>query len=120
MPIRTACSSCGKKLNIRDELVGKKAKCPECGHVFVATPRAAAVQGKTPSKPPAKRPPAPDHVKETPERTPKTLGPLEILEQIGRGGMAIVYKARHQDTDQLVAVKIGHRLLALVPTNVAR
>ena len=121
MPIRTACSSCGKQLNIRDELVGKKAKCPECGHLFVASPSdAAAASGKAPSKPPAMKSLAPDQDHETPERVPTTLGPLQILESIGRGGMASVHKARHLDTGQLVAVKIGHRFLALDPTNFER
>ena len=34
MPVITTCSACGKKLKIRDELVGKKLKCPACGAVF--------------------------------------------------------------------------------------
>ena len=42
MAIRIACSSCGKNLQIRDELVGKKVKCPACGAalltVSAATP----------------------------------------------------------------------------------
>ncbi|MCI0685227.1 MAG: zinc-ribbon domain-containing protein [Gemmataceae bacterium] len=38
MPILVACS-CGKKLKVRDELVGKKVKCPACGGVLeVAAP----------------------------------------------------------------------------------
>lgn len=41
MPIRTACSSCGKKLQVRDELAGKKVKCPDCGKVFIAASSAA-------------------------------------------------------------------------------
>ncbi len=36
MPIRTACSACGKSLSIRDELIGKKVKCPACGNTFLA------------------------------------------------------------------------------------
>src|SRR5438105_4684837 len=36
MPIRTECSSCGKKLRIRDEYIGRKVKCPACGNVFLA------------------------------------------------------------------------------------
>src|SRR5688572_28268918 len=58
MPLRTACSSCGKKLQVRDELAGKKVKCPDCGKVFIAAAAgapsgaegAAAIKA-SPSKP---------------------------------------------------------------------
>lgn len=33
MPLLVACS-CGKKLKVRDELIGKKVKCPACGNVL--------------------------------------------------------------------------------------
>jgi serine/threonine protein kinase len=36
------------------------------------------------------------------------LGKYEILDEIGRGGFATVYKARDPDLDQLVAVKVLH------------
>ena len=35
MPVQTSCADCGKKLRIREELVGKKVKCPGCGTPFV-------------------------------------------------------------------------------------
>ncbi len=46
MPFRTECSSCGKKLQIRDELAGKKVKCPACNTVFVAAGAEAATAVK--------------------------------------------------------------------------
>ena len=42
MPIQIACA-CGKKLNVRDELAGKKVKCPACGGVLVALEEAVTV-----------------------------------------------------------------------------
>jgi formylglycine-generating enzyme required for sulfatase activity len=38
----------------------------------------------------------------------KTLGKYEILEEIGHGGFATVYKARDPSLDQVVAVKVLH------------
>lgn len=39
----------------------------------------------------------------------QTLGPYRIVEQIGRGGMATVYKAYHARLDRTVAIKIMHQ-----------
>ena len=36
----------------------------------------------------------------------RSFGEYELIEQIGRGGMGVVYKARHLATEQVVAVKM--------------
>lgn len=40
MPINITCTGCGMDLKVRDELAGKRAKCPRCG-LMVAVPAAS-------------------------------------------------------------------------------
>jgi len=51
---------------------------------------------------------------------PKNFGPFQLLEKIGRGGTATVYKARQKTTGRIVALKMGARLLSLDKANFAR
>ncbi len=43
----------------------------------------------------------------------KRIGPYEIVEEIGKGGMATVYRAYQPNLDRFVAIKIIHRAIAL-------
>jgi serine/threonine protein kinase len=43
------------------------------------------------------------------------LGEYQLLEDIGRGGMAVVYEGRHVETGRKVAVKVLHPQLAIEP-----
>lgn len=44
--------------------------------------------------------------------TTRRLGKYEIVERIGRGGMAEVYRAYHANLDRYVAIKVLHKFLA--------
>ncbi len=37
MPLLVTCDACGKQLKVRDELAGKRLKCPQCQNVFAAS-----------------------------------------------------------------------------------
>src|SRR5687767_6617131 len=50
----------------------------------------------------------------------RTLGPYQITEQVGQGGMATVYKAFHPNMDRVVAIKVLPRALSHDPTFVGR
>ncbi|MBI2948137.1 MAG: protein kinase, partial [Verrucomicrobia bacterium] len=55
-----------------------------------------------------------------PPSAPRRLGKYELLEEIARGGMGIVYKARHTGLDSIVAVKLIRSGVLATPTDVER
>jgi serine/threonine-protein kinase len=48
------------------------------------------------------------------------IGPYQIIEQIGQGGMGTVFKAYHQDLDRFVALKVLHPAHQEDPTFIGR
>lgn len=106
MSISVQCPGCEKKLRTKDELAGKRLKCPGCGHVIVvpsAQPASVPLpknpaQGKPPApkKPPPDPPPSsskPDPMRPTPlagERTPSaTKDGLQRSSEINTSDMRL-------------------------------
>ncbi len=50
----------------------------------------------------------------------KVMGPYELIEEIGSGGMSIVYKANHPTLSKMVAVKVLSPSLSLGPKFIER
>jgi hypothetical protein len=44
------CPTCGKQLKVRDELVGKRLRCPGCGGTFEAGPSGASAAARAPTR----------------------------------------------------------------------
>ena len=78
MPIKVACQ-CGQRLSAKDELLGKRVKCPKCGGALTIrpAPAAAVIPLETPAAAPAV--PAATAVPQGAEFTwPEDLGPAAV------------------------------------------
>ncbi|MBL9173953.1 MAG: protein kinase [Verrucomicrobiales bacterium] len=82
----SCCSACGRIL--RQEVAA--GLCPRCLML-----RALQTVPESPSDP------TPSHLNE-----PRRIGPYEILDEIARGGMGIVFRARERGTGRVVALKL--------------
>jgi DNA-directed RNA polymerase subunit RPC12/RpoP len=82
--IQFQCAKCGKRLMVKDESAGKRAKCPGCGEVMVvpgakAAPAAAAPRPSAAAPPkPVPRPAAPAQPPRPPAQAPKAAPTVSL------------------------------------------
>ncbi len=71
MTISFSCSSCEHHLKVKDELAGRKARCPKCGDVVVVPADDADEAAAVVAAPPAKASQEQDEVAERPRKKKK-------------------------------------------------
>src|SRR5204863_255675 len=81
------CSGCDTYYLIQGYAEGTKFVCRKCQKVLVVrrVPEAAPKSGAL---------------------GPRKIGPYELLGEIGRGSMSVVYRATHRETGAIVALKV--------------
>jgi serine/threonine protein kinase len=81
------CSGCDTYYLIQGYPEGTKFVCRKCQKVLVVRRVAEPQPGSVPA-------------------AARRVGPYELLDEIGRGSMSVVYRARHRDTGAVVALKV--------------
>ncbi|MHB0956332.1 MAG: DUF4190 domain-containing protein [Pirellulaceae bacterium] len=104
MPIETICQTCARRLRVADEFAGKKARCPQCGTIYVvpAQPELAAAELKETIYVPGPDDEDPDH--ETSDRlAPRGEAPRGEQWQVRTPDHRVYGPVSKSELDQWVA-----------------
>jgi hypothetical protein len=105
--ISFVCTTCGRPLRVADQHAGNKAKCPGCA-TLVPIPAATAEAKQTVATPaksiaPASADPT---ASAAGENNLVTVPGYEVVRELGRGGMGVIYLALQQEPRRFVALKM--------------
>ena len=101
MPDTGRCLECGGELR-PGRPRGLCSRCALLGALELSNGGSQVLQSRTLDASPVPTPPPANGTL----TRPKSFGDYELLEEIARGGMGIVFKARQRSLDRIVAVKL--------------
>jgi serine/threonine protein kinase len=120
MTVKVQCPNpvCGATTDVPEERLGHAVRCTRCGHKFTlhAAPPVGHADESAPSLDPRDREtlPSPAGAPAPPTDFPPELANhprYQILRELGRGGMGVVYEARQRLMNRQVVIKVISKAL---------